>query len=606
MTYEIIKTEDLTVLYITEINNSILINNDWYEKLKTNNYLSEESLLDIVNDLHPEDILKFKRILNSFHEVTKASLNTNSIDVVKLLKQKSNFTLCIHPTRACNLNCRYCFGKESYLPQKDISIETAIKAIDYFILEYGKDGQMYTIDLAGSGEPLLRFDFIKAIDEHCQILKNKLGKKIIITFPTNGTLLNKTHLDYFDKHDILYGFSLDGDFNANSNRIYKNGKAAFDDTLRGIELITNPYCGIAVTISHSNENVDEIYDFIYSLGKCDSISMHFVRDFGNTETSFYNIDIANLLDHYQKLIDNMLSNIEHNNFDYIVPLLNGDDIFGSYISSAFFRGQIEKYRCDAGLNRVAVDENGNFFCCSVMNGNNDFYIGNIETGIDNNRQELFTKSCVDTSVKCNACWCKTICRWECLAISYLSNDKKLYEPNEYFCKIKKELIRKAIYFVEYIKEYMPQNYTKLSEYFMSKQDYKRTNPAVWSLFNYLKEYGFETSYSNTVQLLEEKQFLRKGNFINIFDVSSAINSLQSGACCVEIGKVDDIPKECKTMICYAQHENVRYYLLLQRLKDNRIIIHSQEGYLSGMYYTDELIKKGFNILIGPFKSYLNI
>jgi len=49
------------------------------------------------------------------------------------------------------------------LPQNNISVETAIKAIDYFILEYGKDGLMYTIDLAGSGEPLLRFDFIKTI-----------------------------------------------------------------------------------------------------------------------------------------------------------------------------------------------------------------------------------------------------------------------------------------------------------------------------------------------------------------------------------------------------------------------------------------------------------
>lgn len=49
------------------------------------------------------------------------------------------------------------------MPQNNISVETAIKAIDYFILEYGKDGLMYTIDLAGSGEPLLRFDFIKTI-----------------------------------------------------------------------------------------------------------------------------------------------------------------------------------------------------------------------------------------------------------------------------------------------------------------------------------------------------------------------------------------------------------------------------------------------------------
>ena len=71
------------------------------------------------------------------------------------------------------------------MPQKNISVETAIKAIDYFIHEYGKDGQMYTIDLAGSGEPLLRFDFIKTIEEHFQILRNELGKKIIITFPTN-------------------------------------------------------------------------------------------------------------------------------------------------------------------------------------------------------------------------------------------------------------------------------------------------------------------------------------------------------------------------------------------------------------------------------------
>lgn len=614
MKIKVINDFDLYIMYITDINHSLLINKELYELYNKKSNISVYEFMSVIHLIYPNEIEKYEKIVKSLEKVKKLDKHLDDICVSNILEEKTDFTLCLHATRRCNLHCKYCFGEENYLPQREISIDVAKKAIDYIVLQYGKTAQMYNIDLAGSGEPLLRFDFIKEIEEHCEILRNLTGKKIVILFPTNATLLNESHIAYFEKHpDILYGISLDGDERCNSNRIYKSGQNTFNDVMQGIKLVSNTHCGVAVTITSSNTHVDEIYDFLYSIGKFDAISMNFVRDFSNSEVSLYKINPEYLIERYKRLTNRLISELIQENYDYIKPLLNGDDVYGGYILAAFRKGMIPKYRCDAGQNRMAVDEQGNLYACSVMNGNNDFYIGDIWEGVDTENRKKFFKSNVKESAACSKCWCQNICRGECMTVSYLTNGE-LYQANEFMCKIRMKLIEMAISFEEYIKYHMPKAYMMLKRYFMGMYNNSRTDSAIWSVMQYLNHGSQKVSYKEVVTalscaqeenvfLLQEDEFKTVG--VGVKTLEKILKEYNPDNCCVMINSVKDLPKLTSPIICYYKgQEGSHEYCIIEQESCGNLKLISLENSLTGIEFTDKLVQNGFNVLLGPFENML--
>lgn len=176
------------------------------------------------------------------------------------------YTLCLHPVRRCNYECEYCFAEKSkYLPCREIDIETAKKAIDFMIDDWGKDAKRYAIDISGSGEPLLRLEFIKEIDEYCEIKRKQTSKDIKIMFPCNGSLISEENCEYFENNiNILIGISIDGNPTHNENRKCSGKANAHELTCYGIDLLKNRTVGLAATITHINEDVDIVYDYLFN------------------------------------------------------------------------------------------------------------------------------------------------------------------------------------------------------------------------------------------------------------------------------------------------------------------------------------------------------
>lgn len=596
MIYKVLYDFDIYIMYIPDINFSFLINEKIYKRYVNGKEIDNLELKQLIYEFCPDEYSTYAYLIDN--KMSLVDIYNKNLSQRDIIANSSIFTLCIHGSRKCNLKCKYCFGTEDYLPVGEISIETAKKAIRYLVNDYGKNGKMYTIDFAGSGEPLLRFEFIKEIEEYCEQLRNEVGKKIIISFPTNATLLKEEHIRYLNNHpDILYGFSLDGDEDRNSNRVYSNGKAAFDDAIKGIKLSTSQHSGFAITVTKKNENIDEVYDYLYSLDKGDAISSHLVRDFSNSETSLYKIDINNLILSYRRLTEKIIDHLKVEDFNYMKSLLNGDDIYGKYILKVLQKGINYDYRCDAGRNRVAVDDKGDLFACSVMNGNKDFYIGNIYDGIDQDKQNKFLNSNVKESKKCQACWCHSLCRGECMAISYM-NSGKLFNPNYYMCEIKQRLISLAVSFEQYLKEKMPESYRKLQIYFNGTRNYFQTDSAVWSAVKYLNYTGSEVTYREVALLVESIP-----NGASVSDLESIIKMYKSDACAVSIKRLSDFPENCMPLIGCMRLPNgrVEYYLVEKGDKD-QYVINSLENRLSGMALSDKMISRGFNVFIGAFEK----
>lgn len=551
------------LLYIKELNNFLVIKDDLNIK-SLNENISEENLLDLINTISPQDLNKFKKILNT----RKNNINLYDIDTNYL-----HYSLCLHPSRKCNLSCKYCFAKDNdKLPKKGLDINTAKDALDFLIYKLGPNAGKYYVDLSGSGEPLLSFDFIVEMEKYCQIKSSETGKEIKIMFPTNALLLDKDKAKYFlEKSNILLGVSIDGNFNQNSNRILKDGSSSYNLVAKNIDLVQDRPIGLAVTITHQNEDVDELFNHLYyRFPNTDAISMQVVRDFSLTsETSFYKINIDNLIKGYRRLCENLIFQMNQNNFDYIFTLLRGVDTFGTYILRALNRGKLNRFRCGAGKNRIAVDEKGNIFTCTVVSGEDRFLIGNIYSGIALEKQLPHTKVNVDSVDSCKDCWASYICSGECPAASYLT-DGTFYNPNTQICNFRKKLIKLSIAFIEKLKLEYPHFYDELINFSTTKSFFESyTNSGYWAINYYLKHNFTDITFNQITDNLQTSNRGIKPNDLKEFIIKYIPN--------YRAFELDD-SKYYKTLkfpiIAYLNKINYPYYeyVIILGITDNYLKI----------------------------------
>ncbi len=145
------------------------------------NKYPREQIIEILKNHYPEN-----EIIERINYILERECQDNN-DSKETLPYLC-YRLVLHPSRRCNLSCKYCFGSDESITKREISFITAKKAIDFLVNKLAPDGKKYIIDLSGSGEPLINFKLIKDIYNYCQKLREKLDREILITFVTNGTL----------------------------------------------------------------------------------------------------------------------------------------------------------------------------------------------------------------------------------------------------------------------------------------------------------------------------------------------------------------------------------------------------------------------------------
>ena len=581
-TIKIINIGKEDVLYVKELNNYIFLRKQI--QLDVNDgRISKSKLLDIALKQSNEEYKRINNIITSWEKIEN-SHTTN---------KQSLYTLYMHPVRRCNYECEYCFAKKSnYLPSGEISLETAKKAIDFMINDWGKEAKRYVVDLAGSGEPLLRFEFIKEIEKYCEVKRKETSKDIKIMFPSNGSLISEENVEYFEKNNnILIGISIDGDETHNTNRKYKNSKKAFESTVNGIDLLKNRKVGLAATITHNNENVDEVYEYLYKrFDNADAISLNVVRDFDKeSKTSFYNIDISNLLKHYKILVDNIYKNVSEGNYEYIRKLLIGTDTLGIYLCRVLCKGVLYRKRCGVGSCLLAVDEKGDLYMCSVSNGDEHFKVGDIYNGIDYSKFDYFKNANVETNKYCRKCWAAYICSGECMVSAYLTH-RRMDKPNEDMCKFRRDLIYLVIQFIAKIQLQQPERYKEILKIIKNKIFFESViDSGIWALEEYLKYNKIETGYSEILKQMKNTDLGTEPKEI-IAVLSKYVEDV--GAYKIsDITKLEDMIYPAIAFINKAKATYYEYVLICGIEKENLIIrkqFSQKKDLVSKQYFINEI------------------
>ena len=288
---------------------------------------------------------------------------------------------------ACNRNCSYCMQPRQGSNGK-VDIDSFLEKLIPYLKAHYPNG-LQTVEYWG-GEPLLYLEYIKKIQS--ALLKNKIALERSPRIITNGTLVAKGFVDFFNNQNILVNLS------------WHDGSIS-DDKLILLLQIKNFYISNVITHQHLDLEEDRLaWERIGNeLGRYVSWQLYPVHctDHCSKESYFTKEDI-----------DWFFANFKEK--------LSTNSLFYKYILKHFYYYYVKKSlgflepKC-YGKRKISIDLYGNrYYCHHVMIPENIAY------NIFSKQIPILNKKPYDfyfSSKECQAC----INLEQCLGGCYLSN-----------------------------------------------------------------------------------------------------------------------------------------------------------------------------------------
>ncbi len=347
--------------------------------------------------------------------------------------------LCLHVAHDCNLMCEYCFAsKGSYKVERKLMPQgVAFKAVDFLVNHSGKRKNI-EIDFFG-GEPLLNFDVVKRTVEYGRKIEAQAGKKFYFTITTNGTLFNEDNIRYINENMDNVVISIDGRKAVHDAIRYDAaGRGTYDriigDALRLVQSRGGKSYFIRGTFTARNTDFSRDVLHLADLG-FDEISMEPVVG-GGEDFHIRAEHIPAILAEYERLACAYVKRIKEEKpfrfYHFNVDIYKGPCLY-KRISA-----------CGAGADYFAVTPEGDLYPCHQFVGQQEFKMGNLDTGIKNNALgERFGRANILNKEDCRNCWAKLYCSGGCHANSYYAGGDIL-KPVDLICAMQKKRIECAI------------------------------------------------------------------------------------------------------------------------------------------------------------------
>lgn len=354
--------------------------------------------------------------------------------------------LCLTVTRACNLDCRYCYvHNRPDIQGGSMSQNTAFAALDYL-----RESPQMGISFFG-GEPLLCWDLVQ--DVVGEIERRFGSAKFRIT--TNGTLVTPDKAEFLHQHGFGLIVSLDGPPDVHEfNRPAKAGawgdESGFQATLCGLEVLRDSGCSEHVTLRATyTKDCTRLLDRLTYLNElCDdglacgfsvepvSSSESSCGDISSERFAFTVADVARLSDEFR------------NAFDWCAEeALGGRPIRWRHVRS--FATRLIRHchsftECGAGNGLLCITPNGDVHACQREAGNR---IGGITCGIEQSERAVWWENRYIAKEACSKCWARGICGGGCRANSVI-HCGDIGIPYQADCAYRKIVIAETIHLLD--------------------------------------------------------------------------------------------------------------------------------------------------------------
>lgn len=337
-------------------------------------------------------------------------------------------TLDMQISHHCNLACRYCYAKGGNFGGHDklMSLETAQKAADYFIHRSG-DATEICINYDG-GEPLINFKVIKEATLYARDKGEKKGKHIRFNIGTNATLVTDEIAEFLSELSFSPQISLDGAEPIQDElRPFKNGKGAYREMMKGIKKLNEKGLKLAsrITLTPRNLNLKDNVELLHRMGAIRIAAFPATGIPG--QYAFHAEHIEILKEEYDKTAEFFLDSLFKKG--ELVCFSNFTDNLRN-----LHKAKVLHYGCGAARSFISVDPREDIYPCHRLVGNEKYRLGNLQTGMDDEKCRIFVENHVDTKETCRRCWAKYLCGGGCLVeAEYINHDIKT--PYDVSCEI---------------------------------------------------------------------------------------------------------------------------------------------------------------------------
>lgn len=337
-------------------------------------------------------------------------------------------TLVLHLINECNLSCTYCYagGGDYGKPMKTMTMETAEKAIDFLIKE-SKDRPNISVVLFG-GEPTMNWPLLKRIVSYGKEAAEKASKTIDFSMTTNGTLLNEERIKFLAMNNIGVTVSMDGPEEWQDKfRIFNNGTGSYEIVLKNakklIEMRPKKPVAVRVTV---NKGFPSVKDLFYHFMDIGFHEVGFAPVSAQDEAFVLNSpELWRLLDDFEQLTEDFVQAAIQDRYLGFSNLVN--------VLVELHSGVNKGFACGAGLGFMAVSPSGDLFLCHRFNEQQEYKMGDIFNGINQDFQkELLGSLHVDNKTTCSSCALKHTCSGGCY-YEALEQMGEITSPNLHYC-----------------------------------------------------------------------------------------------------------------------------------------------------------------------------
>ncbi|MCE9611947.1 MAG: 4Fe-4S cluster-binding domain-containing protein [Chthoniobacter sp.] len=312
--------------------------------------------------------------------------------------------LTFHVTKACNLRCRYCYYAS--FPAPKMGLETALRATDQTLAL----GHRHLGVTFFGGEPLLCKELIRqlvpAIKERC----GGAGVSVNFKIPTNGLLLDAAFLQFCEEHAIFLSLSMDGDEEAQSDRVAPNGDASFQAAKKALHLLAVRATAFATYSVITPRNVSRLAQSLQALYQWGSRILITALDYSAPWT---HQDLGLLQREYERLAEFYFTKTKAGHHFYM-------SAFDSKIAAHTRPDNDGDTVCRIGINQLSVAPDGTYFPCIQFVERSEFAVGHVSEGIDLQKCERLFSGSIAAEPSCGSCGIATRCSSHCACVSLAS------------------------------------------------------------------------------------------------------------------------------------------------------------------------------------------
>lgn len=307
-------------------------------------------------------------------------------------------------TGKCNFACTYCYAHQH--PQKNMSFDTAVKAIDWA----AGSGRPFILQFSG-GEPLLAFDCLREVVSY---VRHK-NIPAVMQVQTNASLIDDDMAAYLRDARIGVGISLDGRPKQNDVfRCLPSGKGTSSLIFRGAVALAAAGAEIGITCVVTDNNVRYlagVVEMAYYFGNVRKIGFDLLRAQGRG-IGIKSADVQELkaalwqaLTTARRLEGQTGKKLVFSHTERVASLING--------------GLTDFAHCHAMNGEAAfVDADGGVYACASLAGIPEFWLGNVADGLDWGKQQTISATIREKMNFCRSCPSFSLCGGGCFARWY--------------------------------------------------------------------------------------------------------------------------------------------------------------------------------------------